>query len=82
MLHEYRKKKPIKAEQFDGSDEMIEKYGFHMAKVPPMVTDYDWYLSTERGEMVIKNGDWIISGDGEPWLIPDSFFCRAYERCD
>lgn len=25
MLHEYRKKTTIKAEQFDGSDEMAEK---------------------------------------------------------
>ena len=27
MLHEYRKKEPIKAEQFDGSKEIAEKYG-------------------------------------------------------
>ena len=27
MLHEYRKKTTIKAEQFDGSDEMMKKYG-------------------------------------------------------
>lgn len=26
MLHEYRKKTTIKAEQFDGSDEMMIKY--------------------------------------------------------
>ena len=82
MLHEQRKKTIIKAEQFDGSEEMIKKYEIHMAKVPPMVSDWNWYLSTERGEMVIKNGDWIISGDDEPWIIPDSFFRRTYERCD
>jgi len=27
MLHKYRKKVPIEAEQFDGSDEMKSKYG-------------------------------------------------------
>ena len=27
MLHEYRKKTTIKAEQFDGSKEIAEKYG-------------------------------------------------------
>lgn len=27
MLHTYRKKEPTLAEQFDGSNEMAEKYG-------------------------------------------------------
>lgn len=34
MLHKYRKIDPIKAEQFDGSLEMMEKY--HRASRPQM----------------------------------------------
>ena len=31
MLHEYRKKTTIKAEQFDGSNEMVRKYNLYPA---------------------------------------------------
>lgn len=83
MLHEYRKKTTIKAEQFDGTSEMIKKYGIHEAKVPPMVTDYNLYLPTKWGDMVVTSGDWIATGiDGEHWVIPDDIFRRTYERCD
>lgn len=29
MLHKYRKSPIVEAEQFDGSDEMIERYSVH-----------------------------------------------------
>lgn len=83
MLHEYRKKTTIKAEQFDGSDEMAEKYGIHEAKVPPMVTDYNLYLPTKEGNMVVHKGDYIATGvDGEQWAIDKDIFERTYERVD
>ncbi|WP_283586397.1 hypothetical protein [Limosilactobacillus vaginalis] len=83
MRHEYRKKTTIKAEQFDGSDEMIKEYGIHEANVPPMVTDLNLYLPTKEGDMVIKQDDWIATGiDGEHWVIANDIFCKAYERCD
>ena len=81
-MHEYRKKTTIKAEQFDGSDEMIKKYRI-CTVVPPMVNNDNWYLLTEKAELVVKKGDWITTSiDGTHWVIADDIFRRTYERCD
>lgn len=80
MIKEYRKKTTIKAEQFDGSDEMANKYN--------MLWELDLredmlipYLPTREGKMFIKKGDWIATGiDGEHWAIADDIFCRTYEE--
>lgn len=80
MLHKYRKTALIEAEQFDGSDEMANKYG--------VLWDLDgvriyWipYLPTKKGKMFIKKGDWIATGvDGEHWVIDKDVFKRTYER--
>lgn len=83
MLHKYRKTALIEAEQFDGSAEMMKRYGIHEANVPPMVTDLNLYLPTKEGDMVIKQDDWIATGiDGEHWVIANDIFCKTYERCD
>lgn len=83
MIHKYRKKVPIEAEQFDGSVVMKQKYGIHEAKVPNMVTDLNLYLPTKEGDTVINYGDWIATGiDGEHWVIADDIFRRTYERCN
>lgn len=74
MIKEYRKKTTIKAEQFDGSDEMIAKYD---------IRDYGTGLVLDEleGEFAIKAGDWIATGvDGEHWAITDSIFRRTYEE--
>lgn len=79
MLHEYRKKTTIKAEQFDGSDEMIKKYDISTRSLDDDV----WFdLYTVDGPMELIKGDWIIGGNGKYWFIPDDIFRRAYERCD
>jgi hypothetical protein len=83
MLHTYRKTATIQAEQFDGSTEMMKRYGIHEANVPPMVTDLNLYLPTKEGDMVIKQDDWIATGvDGEHWVIADDIFHKTYERCE
>lgn len=83
MLHEYRKTATIKAEQFDTSSEMTNRYGIHEAKVPAMVTDLSLYLPTKEGDMVIKQGDWIATGiNGEHWVIQPDIFEKTYERVD
>ena len=74
MIKEYRKKTTIKAEQFDGSKEMIEKYD---------IKDYGTGLVIDEleGEFAIKAGDWIATGIyGEHWAITDSIFRRTYEE--
>lgn len=76
MLKEYRKKTTIKAEQFDGSDEMIKKYDISTYSMD----DSEWFdLYTVEGAMEIEKGDWIIGDDGKYWIIPDDIFRRAYE---
>lgn len=52
MLKEYRKTATIKAEQFDGSKEMIEKYSI----TPPMPLDPDYTINTLEGDMVLGVG--------------------------
>lgn len=79
MLHEYKLKKPIHAEQFDGSDEMIEKYDISTYS---MGDGESFDLWTAYGAMEIEKGDWIIGDDGKYWYIPDDIFRRTYERCD
>ena len=82
MLHKYRKTALIEAEQFDGTDEMANKYN--------MLWELDLredmlipYLPTREVNMFIKKGDWIATGiDGEQWAIDKDIFERTYERVD
>lgn len=82
MLHEYRKKTTIKAEQFDidnldNASAMYRKYHIISPK------NESFILPTKEGNMVLCNGDWIATGiDGEHWVIADSIFKRTYERVD
>lgn len=79
MLHEYKKKTTIKAEQFDGSDNMIKEYNIGKHEM-----DGDtWFdLYTVEGAMEIVKGDWIISCESGTWFIPDKVFRQTYKRCD
>lgn len=78
MIKEYRKKTTIKAEQFDGSNEMMRKYSIW--------TGEDalgrWYkILTNEGIMTFMLNDWIATGiDGEHWAIADDIFRRTYEE--
>ena len=82
MIHTYRKTATIQAEQFDGSDEMANKYN--------MLWELDLredmlipYLPTREGNMFIKKDDYIATGvDGEQWAIDKDIFERTYERVD
>lgn len=75
MIKIYRKTTTIKAEQFDGSDEMIEKYNI----TPPMPLDPDYTINTLEGDMVLGVGDWVVTGiKGEYWPIADDIFKKTY----
>ena len=76
MLKEYRKTATIKAEQFDGSEEMIKKYG-----IGTIIDNYQHYIETLEGDFVIHIGDWIATGvEGEHWAIDDEIFNKTYEE--
>lgn len=84
MLHEYRKKTTIKAEQFDGTQTMMVKYGIfahpeaHYFMGTPLYT-----LKTKEGDMEVKPYDYIATGvDGEHCCIAKNILERTYERCD
>lgn len=75
MIKIYRKTTTIKAEQFDGSDEMIEKYNI----TPPMPLDPDYTINTLEGDMALGIGDWVATGvNGEHWAISDDVFKKTY----
>ncbi|MQB64668.1 hypothetical protein [Limosilactobacillus reuteri] len=84
MLHKYRKTATIKAEQFDGSDEMISRYGIvDLAKAIESKEETTYVIPTKEGSMELKKGDYISTGiDGEHWPVKKSIFERTYERCD
>lgn len=87
MLHKYRKIDPIKAEQFDGSLEMMEKY---------QITDdgYSFFGETytfrlDNNAMPLKRGWWIVYlGTSEVYgltlvewrTMSDEEFHQTYER--
>lgn len=75
MIKFYRKTATIKAEQFDGSDDMINKYHieFDEAYVLP------FRIETMDGWIGMAVGDWIATGiDGEHWPIADDIFQKTH----
>ncbi|WP_072539744.1 DUF1642 domain-containing protein [Lactiplantibacillus plantarum] len=70
-------KQPFPAEQFDGSDEMIDKY--ELIDAGTMLETHhslELYL-TESGKVDV--GDWIATGlTGEHWTITDDVFKKTY----
>lgn len=75
MIKFYRKTATIKAEQFDGSDDMINKYHieFDEAYVLP------FRIETMEGWIGMAVGDWIATGiDGEHWPIADDIFQKTH----
>lgn len=77
MIKIYRKTATIKAEQFDGSDEMIERYdmGFQLAPNGKGGA----IIKTLEGDLLVHVGDWIATGvNGEQWAIKNDVFKKTY----
>ncbi|VDH09852.1 Putative prophage protein [Lactiplantibacillus plantarum] len=77
MIKVYRKTATIKAEQFDGSDEMVDKY--ELIDAGTMLGTHhspEVYL-TGSGKLCV--GDWIATGaDGSHWIIPNALYEQQY----
>ena len=84
MLHKYRKKTLIEAEQFDGRQTMMVKYGiFAHPEAFYFMDDPLYTIKTKNGDMEVKPYDYIDTGaDGEHWAIDKDIFEKTYERCD
>ncbi|WP_143464121.1 DUF1642 domain-containing protein [Levilactobacillus enshiensis] len=77
MIKIYRKTTNIKAEQFDGSFDMVSKYAVITATYTNNSCVYE--MPTIEGMMKVKQGDWIATGvDGEHWPIADKIFKKTY----
>lgn len=75
MIKIYRKTGTIKAEQFDGSNDMINKYHieFDEAYVLP------FRIETIQGWIGLAVGDWIETrANGEHCPIADDVFKKTY----
>ena len=75
MIKVYRKTGTIKAEQFDGSDNMINKY--HIEYDGAYILPFR--IETPEGWLGMKAGDWIATGvKDEHWAIADDVFKASY----
>ncbi|PBQ23411.1 hypothetical protein CNR29_05085 [Levilactobacillus brevis] len=77
MIKTYHKTTTIKAEHFDGSDKMVEKY--KMVDAGTMIgTQHSPELYLEGAGKVVV-GDWIATGaNGKHWPIPNDIFRKTY----
>lgn len=89
MLKEYRKTETIKAEQFDGSEEMIDKYHvrcdteYMLSDDPLEYSTVPYQMETLEGFLNINAGDWIATGvEGEHWAIDNEIFKKTYEEVE
>jgi hypothetical protein len=87
MLKEYRKTATIKAEQFDGSKEMMKKYrlidGSDAFRFNSHIDPEKVYITTLEGNLEVNVGDWIATGvEGEYWAIADEIFKKTYEEVE
>lgn len=81
MLKEYRKTATIKAEQFDGSKEMMDKY--HLIERVWSAGIHEYLIDTKEGLLELWIGDWIATGvEGEHWAIADDIFRKTYEEVE
>lgn len=85
MLKEYRKTATIKAERFDGSEEMMNKYqlidGRDAFRFNSHIDPEKVYIVTLEGNFKINTSDWIATGvEGEHWAIADEIFKKTYEE--
>ena len=75
MIKIYRKTATIKAEQFDGSNEMINKYHIEIDDA----YSCPFRLETLEGWLGVNIHDWIATGvNGEHWSIADDVFKKTY----
>ena len=81
-MTKYIKTGTTEFEQFDGSDEMMDKYvieewPYEMAR--PDYSDNYFVIKTLEGNMFFAIGDWIATGvNGEHWPVKDEIFKKTY----
>ena len=75
MIKTYHKTGTIKAEQFDGSNEMVKKYHIDFDDLYVL----QFRIETMQGWVWLAVGDWIATDvNGEYWPIADDIFKETY----
>ena len=84
MIHKYKKIVPIEAEQFDGRQTMMVKYGiFAHPEAFYFMDDPLYTIKTKNGDMEVKPYDYIVTdADGEHWVVDKDIFEKTYERVE
>lgn len=78
MIKDYVNVIPVKAECFDGSFDMVSRYGIISGR---FTNGSEFYSinSPVKGNTSVFIGDWIVtSGKGLFWPIPDKTFRKCY----
>lgn len=75
MLKKYRKTATIKAEQFDGSEEMFDKYNIRRDTI---LKKFEFCTPCRNYQLDV--GDWIIL-DGY-YVLSDEIFKKTYEEVE
>lgn len=79
MLKEYRNKETFKAEQFDGSYEMMEEY--EILKLAQGNGENIFIFETAEGSFQLNIGDWIATeANGYCWVIKNDEFKKTCEE--
>lgn len=80
MIKEYRKVATVKAEQFDGSEKMMNKYYIWSQDLDWPSCHVRYFLNTIGGPgKSLEIGDWIVTDfNGEHWAINNEVFQKTY----
>ncbi|WP_338230812.1 DUF1642 domain-containing protein [Lactiplantibacillus paraxiangfangensis] len=73
MIRIYRKTATIKAEQFDGSDEMADCWQLDWRD-----DHYCAYPTYAKGRVTVRYGDWLVQDDRELSIWEADAFKQAY----
>lgn len=83
-MAKYIKTAVTEAEQFDGSQQLVDKYEILVGST--MFNGYVGepslcYIQTVEGNLRIHVGDWIATGaQGEHWPVADGIFKQTYKE--
>lgn len=83
-MAKYIKTAVTEAEQFDGSQQLVDKYDIMIGSTMPdsrVLEPSLCYIQTLEGNLRIHVGDWIATGvNGERWAVTNEIFKQTYSK--
>lgn len=80
MFYQNNKGDIVQAEQFDGSDRMIQKYNINATRTAFI---FQCIMMTKYGPTYVYKHDWIITDEnGEHWTVQEDEFPINYKKYD